>query len=111
MINIPSFRSVVIDNLGSFAREWYNYFEKVFKHLINYNQPITEVTVGASPFTYKNNTDYNIDFLLHGGTISDISLTRNITVDISLLKLVSLSPGDSISITYSSIPTCYIIPR
>ncbi len=72
-------------------------------------QPATNQTVGASPFTYKNNTNSNQEVFITGGTITGLTITpangtTAITLNTSISQLV-LRPTDAITITYSAAPT------
>ncbi|CAE6835297.1 hypothetical protein [Paraburkholderia domus] len=68
---------------------------------------VNNISVGASPFTYTNNTGMDQKAFVSGGTVGNLSYFRGATLCGSLAtnSSVMLSPGDSLSITYSSIPT------
>jgi hypothetical protein len=72
------------------------------------------VAVGASPFTYTNNSDTESDAIFDGGTITNVWFTRDGT-NYYLIgaprSLVRLSPYDSVLVVYTSAPTLTIIPR
>jgi hypothetical protein len=81
--------------------------------------PIQAVTVSASPMTWVNNTDYDADFQLQGGSVTAVNLTRGQTA-LSLYNGAALgsgcfstSPGDTIKLYYASgsPPVANIIPR
>lgn len=65
------------------------------------------ITVGASPFTYTNNTGRDLIVGVNGGTVSASQYFRGALP----LGLVAgggtwrLSPGDALSVTYSAAPT------
>lgn len=66
----------------------------------------TTVSVGASPFTYTNTTGNEIDLIITGGTVSQLIYTRFAGDVISPPQgMFRLSPGDSMTMTYSVAPT------
>ncbi len=76
------------------------------------------VTVGASPFVYVNTQSYSVDVVLSGGVIGALSFKRYINhaaggaVTIpNATSMIGLSPGDALTVTYSSTPTFTVIPR
>lgn len=69
----------------------------------------TSVSVGSSPFTYTNNTGYDIQVHIASGTVSSITLNGT-TVFSGTGHTVILRPSDSIVITYTSAPTVVYIP-
>jgi hypothetical protein len=77
---------------------------KVVKGNTGYN-PIasTPITVGASPFTFTNNTGDTVGVLVSTGTVSNISLGVS-TVGASTNAVVAVPQGQSLTVTYSSIP-------
>ena len=67
------------------------------------------ITVGASPYSYTNLTGNKQVVSITGGTISAVSITRN-AINNGLdagTKQVLLSPGDSVVVTYSVLPSMY----
>lgn len=133
---IPASRVPFLDKTGFISREWYRFFNDLFNitgssgnniSLVDlqtapvYKEPVksrrdvrpTSITVGISPFYYRNNNDIEIDAIVIGGTISDVQYSRDgITFySIALRAMVRLSPNDWIGITYSALPQLIIIPR
>ena len=78
-----------------------------------YDNPVTGLIVGPSPYTVSNNTKINADIVIAGGTVSQIAYIRKgVTTVLGLTGgNVSLSPGDQLQITYSAAPTVTYIPR
>lgn len=64
---------------------------------------MTTPTVGASPYTYTAGPQYESVYV-SGGTVSGIAVAGQ-TVFTSTDKVVLLSPGQSVVVTYSSAPT------
>jgi hypothetical protein len=65
----------------------------------------TALTVGASPYTYTNNTGNEESVMVYGGTISQLVLSRFSGDALGITAgQFTLSPGDSIIVTYSVLP-------
>ena len=72
---------------------------------------IQAITPGASPYTYRTQQEGTLSVV--GGTMSALSLTRS-GVSVSLAvstPMIPLSPGDTVTITYTVAPTLKLIPR
>ena len=70
--------------------------------------------VGASPFVYQNTSNYDVDIVIVGGTVSAVSFSRDGATyyPLGILQVpIMLSPGDRIQITYTVAPTLTLIPR
>ena len=69
---------------------------------------IGTITLGASPATYVNNDGFTEGVVITGGTVSAVGLIRG-TTTIALDPAAgiehTLSPGDSLVVTYSGAPT------
>lgn len=66
------------------------------------------VTATASPMVYQNKNQERQQFLATGGTVSDLSFSRDGTTYYTIGSLsggIVLSPGDYIKITYTIAPT------
>ena len=70
----------------------------------------TAMVLGASPYTYTNPSGYDQDILISGGTVSAIQIGRG-GVFYTASSPVRLSPGDSVRISYTVLPSATIIPR
>lgn len=69
---------------------------------------IHDITVGASPFNFNNNTASNIQVLISGGAIDSITLysnNGNIFVMNNTLSAVILRVGDNITIDFTTAPS------
>jgi hypothetical protein len=71
------------------------------------------ISVTASPFTYQNTGTYDIDVIVSGGTVSDISFKRgSSTQSIGLTSgMFRLNNNDSLIVTYTVAPTMVSVPR
>jgi hypothetical protein len=134
---IPASRVPFLDITGLISREWYRYFNDLFKltgasgnnvSLMDlqtapvFREPTKtrrEVlpfspTMGASPFYYTNKSDTEMDALFIGGTITNIEFTRDGSTFYNVgapRSMVRLSPFDSVLVVYTSAPSLVIIPR
>lgn len=72
---------------------------------------IQAITPGASPYTYRTQQEGTLSVV--GGTISAIALTRaGVSVSLAVsTPMIPLSPGDTVTITYTVAPTLKLIPR
>jgi hypothetical protein len=76
--------------------------------------PRLSLTIGASPFSFQNDTPTRVMILLNGGTVSLLEYSRdNVTYD-AVGGLLSgdffLNPGDWMRITYTIAPTGIYYP-
>jgi hypothetical protein len=79
--------------------------EKTIVANTGYNpSPIANITVGASPFTWTNNTGATATTYINGGTVSLVTLDSYAVASGSNVS-VSTPHGSSLIITYSSAPT------
>ena len=72
-------------------------------------------TVGASPYTYQNTGDFDIDAVVTGGTVSVVAFSRDGTTFTTVASAspawIRLNPGDYVRVTYAVLPTLTLIPR
>lgn len=72
------------------------------------------LTVGASPYTYINDTGAPVDVMISGGGISKLQFTRNGSSFYStgsFYGMFTLSPWDAVKVTYVAAPTMVVVPR
>jgi hypothetical protein len=76
---------------------------------------VANQTVGASPYTYTNEGDFDVTAMVTGGTVSAVAFTRDgtnfFTVSTATNASVVLNPGDAVRITYTVLPVLTLIPR
>jgi len=82
---------------------------------IGYNpQALSAPAVGASPWTYTNNSGYIENLYFHGGTITNTLLNRTGSTSYNILagtsRTIQLYPGDSVTVTHAGTPTLIIQP-
>lgn len=81
------------------------------------NTPLefTSITLTASPFIFENITQNEVDIIVAGGTVSDISFIRPDGLGFislgSSTGMIRLSRGDKVQITYSVAPVVKLISR
>ena len=97
---IPNINSPLVDENGKITPPWNTFFQQ-----FNQSAPASQtVSVGNSPFSYTPNTPGNV--YVSGGTVSNISLIRgNVVINLTGQPIVPISIGDTVKITYSSVPT------
>jgi hypothetical protein len=79
--------------------------------VVSQSQP-TQPTAGASPYTYSNTSGSPQMVYIAGGTVSAITISRqgsSLTTGF-ISGAFRISQGDSITVTYSVIPTVTIVP-
>jgi len=81
---------------------------------INYNpRPPSSITVGASPFVYRNTDFYPEDIIISGRAVSSIEWSRDGSTYYNLgitAGKVRLEPGEYLRITYTTAPTMIKVP-
>lgn len=86
------------------------YLVQVGRNPIN---TVAPQAVGASPYIYTNDGDFDVDALVTGGTVSALAFSRDGVSFylVSTSQLIRLNPGDMVRITYTVLPTLTLIPR
>ena len=80
----------------------------------NYSAQPSAIYVGASPFTYINNTGYPADVIVSGGGVSLLEFSRNGVTFFStgsFYGMFTLSPYDRLRVTYQTPPQMTLVPR
>lgn len=104
----PNWSTPLVDlQTGYASPSWFEFFAR----LTTQPPPIVGVVPTGSPFTYTAST--NGQLAVSGGTVSSITLSRakmtNIPTGVTS-GIIPLSQGDSVTITYSVVPTINFIP-
>jgi hypothetical protein len=80
-----------------------------------YGQALYSPPVGASPYTFTNNGQNDVTAIVTAGTVSAVDYSRDgstfFTVAAATGAQVTLSPSDSVKLTYTVAPTLTIVPR
>lgn len=74
---------------------------------------VTQITVGASPFNYTNNTGNDVSVHMIPGTLTGVSIVRSgqfLPTSTSYGNHL-LSPGDGIQVEYTAPPAMFLMPR
>lgn len=79
----------------------------------NPTNTVAAQAVGASPYTYTNDGDFDVDALITGGTVSALTFTRDgiAFYPVNTNELIRLNPGDAVRIAYTVLPALTLIPR
>ena len=81
----------------------------------NPDNSLANQVVGASPYTYTNTGDFDLTVVVSGGTVSDVSFSRDginfVPVATTSFASVTLNPGDMVRVTYTVLPSLVLIPR
>lgn len=111
-MSLPSARQSVTtaDDQGNtqFTRPWFLFLQSVNDSLPANDKPIV-ITVGASPFAYMAPTTGTL--VINGGTVSLINYTRS-GVNVTMTGgVIPISSGDTVTVTYSVVPSMTFIRR
>jgi hypothetical protein len=93
---------------GQTHTAWYRFFTGIYKGA----PPSSESTLilGASPWSYQAPSAGFI--IIRGGTVSAVQFTRSVTTLTGQTQGVfPMSQGDTITITYSSVPSAVWVPQ
>lgn len=98
------------------SREWYRYFLALLNSNVDYTPPNVPapVPLSGSPLVYINTTERPIDIMISGGGVIKVEFQRGTGTKYntgSYYGMFGLSPGDSLTITYSGTPTITAISR
>lgn len=102
---------------GEIATVEYSRFLQQIVQILNFQQrlvPPTFQTLSGSPYTYTNNTVNDQSEIVQGGTVSKIEFSRNggTFIDTGVTAgMFSLSPLDSLRVTYTVAPTINVVVR
>ena len=107
---IPQFEQRVIRQGGVTAKEWYFFFQALWKGLPQALE--VPVVPGPTPFTYTAPTRGFL--IVQGGTISLVQFSRDGSTNYSVGTTAGsfpLSQGDQLIINYSVAPTLTFVPQ
>jgi hypothetical protein len=93
---------------GSTHTTWYRFFQNIYKGA----PPSSESTLvlGASPWAYNAPSAGFV--IIRGGTVSAVQFTRSVTTLTGQTQGVfPVSQGDTLTITYSVLPTVTWVPQ
>jgi hypothetical protein len=93
---------------GSTHRTWYAFFQNIYKG----SPPSSEstLTLGASPWSYQATAKGFA--IIKGGTVSAVQFGRTQTTLTGQTQgIFPLSQGDTLTITYSVVPTVTWVPQ
>jgi hypothetical protein len=101
---VPNLQAQLVNKLGFLIPPWNSFFQQ----LVQQAPEVAAITVGASPFSYTANANGNL--IISGGTVSVIDLIRGtvtilIATSTAIPRIVPISIGDTVKVTYSVLPT------
>lgn len=99
---VPNLNAPLVDTNRKVATPWNSWFQQFSQDAA----AVATIVIGASPFSYTANS--NGTLIISGGTVSAISLIRgstNILLSTVRPLIIPISIGDTVSITYSVLPT------
>ncbi|MNC23636.1 hypothetical protein D3C75_716660 [compost metagenome] len=102
----------LIDNSGGKV-EYKSVTNRGTSDIQNAPRSFGTIAVGATPFTYANTTWNEITVIVAGGTVTAIEYLRpggfqNVGATDGMF---TLSPGDSLKVSYTGLPTMRTLPR
>jgi hypothetical protein len=80
----------------------------------NPDATVAPLSFGASPAFYLNDTDFDMDVLVTGGTVTSVDFTRDNGATYHPLLtsgMFRLNPGDAVSVAFTSPPNITLVPR
>lgn len=106
---VPSTNAQVLNTKGGFTTVWLRFFQQ----FVTAPPAVADVSVGASPFSITAND--NGTMVVSGGTVSLIQLIRGsttitIATSTAIPRLVPISIGDTLKVTYTVLPTIQFVP-
>ena len=104
---VPNLIAKMVDASGLLkSQAWISFFQQ----FVNPPSPIASLIVGASPFIYIAREPGLI--IVTGGIVSAQALIRGLVIiNITGIKLIPVEIKDSISVTYTGLPTMQFMPR
>jgi hypothetical protein len=92
---------------GAPDETWYQFFVRLAQ--LSAERPFAPVSLGVSPFVYTAFTIGHV--ILQGGTVSGIILGRSgVTINCPGNVFIPVAANDTVTITYSVLPTMTFIP-
>lgn len=105
--SLPTYESPIVIK-GQTSSVWFRFFSALYN-----GQPSgaeSTIAVGISPFAYVAPRAGTV--LINGGTVSAVQLTRSVTTLTGLTGgLFPLSNGDTLTVTFTGLPTMTWYPK
>lgn len=106
MIPLPSLLAPFVDRSTGKIRAPWNYYLQQFTQA---PPSVFPLIVGTSPFEFQAAEPGNVT--ITGGTVSQILLTRGtVSINVTGQKVIPVSINDTITVTYSVLPTLQFLP-
>lgn len=101
----PSTLARFVNMAGKIEQPWIQYIQQFTQTPPKF----LAITVGSSPFSYTAVEPGYID--VTGGTVSAIHLLRGVgDINLTAQRMIPVSIGDIVKVTYSVVPTIQFIP-
>lgn len=104
---VPNLIAKLVDSSGLLkSQAWISFFQQS----VSPPSPVMVLVVGASPFVYIAREPGLV--IVTGGIVSAQSLIRGIiAINVTGIKLIPVEIKDSVSVTYTGLPTMQFMPR
>ena len=104
---LPANQQAVDQKSGKWLSYWYQWAVRISQ--LSAESPISAITVGASPFTFKAGTIGHM--FVSGGTVSSVVLTRSGTsITCQESQFIPMAANDTVTVTYTGVPTMNFVP-
>ena len=106
LYSLPTYEQSLTKS-GQTAQSWYRFFSGVFQGTPPANE--SKLSVGASPYAYQAPVKGFV--ILSGGSVSAVQFTRSVTTLTNQTSgIFPLNQGDTLTITYASLPVAVWVP-
>lgn len=112
-VNYPAGSVVGFTDAGT-ATEFNNLYDEQLAEYFYPLKPRVEITVGASPFRWENDSGQYVNVAVQAGTASQVLVYRggvSFVASPVLPNIYPLAPTDEIQITYSVLPVMSYLPQ
>lgn len=110
-IQLLSQNVAMADERGRMSSQFYRMMATLLRSIAGWSSPdaLASVTLTGSPYAYTAQQPGQL--FVNGGTVSAVTLTRAGTTVNAPAAGCYLTPGDTITVTYTVAPTVTFVPR
>lgn len=102
---VPNSNQPLVDSRGMVTQIW----QRFFNAIIGPAGAVSAITVGASPFTFTASQRGSV--AISGGTLTSVVLNRaGTSISLGTGRTAPVAPGDTVTVTYSVLPTMTFVP-
>jgi len=106
LYSLPTYDQALTKS-GQTAQAWYRFFTALYQGTPPANEKT--LTLGASPYAYQAPVKGFV--ILSGGSVSAVQFTRSVTTLTNQTSgIFPLNQGDTLTITYASLPSMTWVP-